>query len=325
MSSETKTTEKTEPVMTSAFWFTEAIQPDLEIRMSLHHIGFDAKSDFQRVQVIRTGPFGKTLVLDGKTQSALGDEYVYHETLVHPSLLAHPNPKKVFIGGGGEGATAREVLRHKSVERLVMVDIDKTVVDICREQLPEWSQGAFEDPRMETHYTDAKAWLEETDETFDVIIMDIADPIEAGPGYVLYTEEFYKFAISRLSPGGVLVTQSGPGSAYSIEECFTTIHRTLQQAFNCVVPFTADVPSFGSDWGFNMAFNADGDAAEAMRRITERSAAETDALIAERITGELEFLDGVSHRGLFGVSKRIRKRIAEEKRIMTVDNPVFMF
>ena len=109
-------------------------------------------------KVVTTTPFGKTLVLDGKTQSAQIDEFVYHECLVQPAMVAvgwalgsahdPSKPKRAYIGGGGELATARELLRHDSIEEVVMVDIDKVAVDICREQLPEWGNGAAEDPRV---------------------------------------------------------------------------------------------------------------------------------------------------------------------------------
>jgi spermidine synthase len=323
-----------EPTMTSAFWFTEDVTPDLMMRMRLEKITFDKQSDFQRAQIVETTPFGKTLVLDGKTQSALADEYVYHESLVHPALLTHPNPRSVYIGGGGELATAREVLKHKSVERCVMVDIDEVVVKICRDEMPEWGgQAVIDDRRMELHYDDAKAWLERTEEKFDVIIMDIADPIEAGPGYVLYTEEFYKFAVSKLNPGGILVTQSGPGSHMNITECCTVIHQTLHTAFDHVVPYTADIPSFGSNWAFNMAFNNDSAVAAAAamhgaspgQYILEQPIAATDRAIEARIEGELRFLDGVARRGIFGIPKSVRKALAAETRHMTIDNPVFMY
>lgn len=308
---------------TNAFWFSEYVTPKMKIEFAVKRITFDQKSDFQHVQIIETETFGKTLLLDGKTQSALTDEYIYHETLVHPTMLAHSNPKTVFIGGGGEFATAREVLKHPSVERVVMVDIDQVVCNICREELPEWNQGAFEDPRLTIHYTDAHAFLKEYDGTFDVIIMDIADPIEAGPGYVLYTEEFYQYARTKMNSGGVLVTQSGPGSCYNWNECFSAIHQTLKRAFNCVLPFTVDIPSFGSNWGFNIAFESD-QPIDAQEQMQERRVCVTNQMIQERITGTLRFYDGASHLGLFGVSKCIRSNLANETRVITVENPVFM-
>jgi hypothetical protein len=183
------------------FYFDENLSDVYGVRMVLRRMMFDGRSDFQRVQVVETEQFGKTLVLDGQTQSALADEKQYHETLVHPAMLQHPNPKSVFIGGGGEFATAREVLRHASVQRCVMVDIDELACDMCREHLPEWGNGAYDDERFVVAYEDARVWLEESDEMFDVIIMDICDPIEAGPGYRLYTHEFYEFCKTRLNEG----------------------------------------------------------------------------------------------------------------------------
>mmetsp|Transcript_25742 Transcript_25742/g.31637 ORF Transcript_25742/g.31637 Transcript_25742/m.31637 type:complete len:400 (+) Transcript_25742:112-1311(+) len=315
-----------------AFWFEENLTSVFGVKMALKRIMFDARSMFQRVQVVETEQFGKTLVMDGQTQSAEADEYVYHESLVHPALLLHPNPKSVYIGGGGEFATAREVLRHKSVERCVMVDIDKVGCDICREQLPEWNDGAYEDKRFHVEYTDAKAWLEDHDEKFDVIIMDICDPIEAGPGYKLYTEEFYNFCKTRLNKNGVVVTQSGPGAVYNAkEECFTVIHNTLSAAFNCVIPYAADVPSFGCNWGFNMAIINDKTiegaqaGAEVRSKILNKSVQEIDQEIAERINGNLKFLDGLSFRGIIGIPKSIRESCQTEDRVMTIDNPVFMY
>ncbi|GMF29941.1 unnamed protein product [Phytophthora lilii] len=312
--------------MEKSFWYKEALTEDLYLSAALKTITFEAKSKFQTMQIIETHSFGKTLVLDGKTQSAKNDEAIYHETLVHPALLAHPNPKTVYIGGGGEFATAREVLKHKSVEKVVMVDIDELVCNMCRKEMPEWADGAFEDPRLEVHYTDAHAFLKQYDGTFDVIIMDIADPIEAGPGYVLYTEEFYKYAVTKLNKGGYMVTQSGPGAVYNWDECFSAIYSTLKTNFNTVVPYTVDIPSFGCIWAFNMATNVeDGDGEAAVTAIRERSIATTNNLVETRISKPLKFLDGVSHMGLFGLPKIVRESLEKETRVITVDNPVFMF
>lgn len=312
-----------------AFWFKEGLTEVFRVELALQEISFDARSSFQRVQVIRTNQFGRTLVMDGQTQSAEADEHIYHESLVHPAMLLHKNPKKVFIGGGGEFATAREVLRHESVERCVMVDIDEVACDICREQLPEWNGGAYEDSRFEVFYQDAKQWLEDTDETFDIVIMDICDPIEAGPGYKLYTNEFYNFVQTKLNPGGIFVTQSGPGAVYNAkEECFTVIHSTLRSAFDVVIPYAVDVPSFGCNWGFNLAFAAEGDAAEAKKAALNRDVDEFNQEIEKRIKGGMKgmrFLDGTAFRGLTGLPKEIRQHCEEEDRVMTIDNPVFMY
>jgi spermidine synthase len=99
------------------------------------------------------------LVLHSRSQSSALDEHIYHETLVHPAMMAHGAPKTVFIGGGGEGATAREVLRWKSVEKVVMVDLDEVACKMCQEHLTEWNAGVYDDPRFEIHYKDAYAFL----------------------------------------------------------------------------------------------------------------------------------------------------------------------
>ena len=135
---------------TSGFFFQEDVTPDFKVQMRLDSLDYQTKSPFQDVKIIHTTQFGKTLVLDGKTQSAASDEHVYHEALVHPALVLHGNPKTVYIGGGGEMATAREILRFKSVEKCVMVDIDPVVCDVAFTHLQQWSEGVSkDDPRFE--------------------------------------------------------------------------------------------------------------------------------------------------------------------------------
>jgi len=238
-------------------------------------------------------------------------------------MLAHGSPKNVFIGGGGEFATAREVLRHTSVEKCVMVDIDQVACEMCLKHLPEWADGCDKDSRFEVYYEDAKAWMENYEgPKFDVIIMDICDPIEAGPGIALYFQEFYQHCVEhKLSEGGVLVTQSGCCSILNSEECFSTIHNTLKSVFKSVTPYSAPIPSFGCDWGFNVAFNQC-----AHEDVVTRDPAEVDAQIAAAIGDDkgMEFLDGVSYRGQMHLPKQVRKVLAAETRVMTRETPVFM-
>jgi spermidine synthase len=279
------------------------------------------------------------LVTDGKMQSAQFDEFAYHESLVHPALLKVASsgtpPKTVFIGGGGELATAREVLRHSSVERVVMVDIDAKVVEVCKEHLPEWGgESVLSNPRFELVVGDAYKYLIETSEKFDAIILDISDPIEAGPGIMLYTKELYEHAITLLTPHGVFVTQAGMAEAVPqvIEfdpSCYAPIHSTLKSAFDCVVPYTINIPSFGSDWGFIMAFRADTDSAASLVedwKIPQKGL--IDNLIEKHISGgsdSLSFYDGITHVGSFSLAKPLRKQIEKEDRIMTKSNPIFMY
>jgi spermidine synthase len=252
-------------------------------------------------------------------------------------MLLHPDPRRVFIGGGGELATAREVLKHSGVELCTMVELDEIVVEISKRELTQWSEGVCDDPRIELVIGDALEFLERDERSYDVIIMDISDPVEAGPGVVFYTQEFYKFLMNsgRLSKDGVFVTQSGPGSFINLEECGSTIHRTLRSIFRHVVPYSADIPSFGSSWGFNIAYGgpAAPDYARDIRSKVDadvramvcRSPEAIDAAIAQRIEGALRHYDGIAHVGMFGITKGSREVLVNEQRIMTRDDPVFMF
>lgn len=338
-------TRENDITVTSRTSFREELSDHLRLECDLVSIVLIEKSEFQKVQIIETQPFGRTLLLDHHTQSAEADEFIYHECLVQIPMLAvgwslgnpHHKAKRAFIGGGGELATARELLKHESLEEVVMVDLDQVVVDVSKQHLPEWNAGSTDDPRLKLEYTDAYAWLNRSDEltgTFDIIVMDICDPVEAGPGIILYTQEFYKHAKTKLRPGGVLVTQSGSAGTVTIKDCFTTIHNTLKTVFEHVVPYSGDVPSFGSNWGFNVAFDATGvegstlspeDAALAGINFAKMPACDVDKRLGDRVPeANLRFYNGDAHRGCTGFGKHIYNELQRETRVITVTNPVFM-
>ncbi|KVH93598.1 Spermidine/spermine synthase family [Cynara cardunculus var. scolymus] len=214
-------------------WYEEEIEENLRWCFALNSILHTGATQFQDIQLLDTKPFGKALVIDGKLQSAEIDEFIYHESLVHPALLHHPNPKTIFVMGGGEGSTARELLRHKTVNKVVMCDIDEEVVDFCKSYLAVNSE-AFCDPRLELIINDARAELEKREDRYDVIIGDLADPIEGGPCYQLYTKTFYELTVKpKLMQGGIFVTQAGPAGVFSHTEVFSCIFNTLKQVFKC--------------------------------------------------------------------------------------------
>ena len=306
--------------------------------MPMKSIMFLGQSEYQKVDIIETW-FGKTLVTDGKTQSAKVDEHMYHEALVHPALLKVKNCKSVFIGGGGELATAREVLKHSSVERVVMCDLDKVVVEMCQKWLPEWGDGASEDPRLDLIFGDAHAWMMNTNEMFDAIIMDISDPIEAGPGIKLYTQEFYRHAATRLNSGGVFVTQAGVAEPVILatehsNTCWGAINRTLDSVFDCAIPYYAQVLSFGGKWGYVIAFNQTEEShceytadqeSHGWRKPKEGI---IDGLIEEKITGgesALRFYEEDAHLGMTCLAKCVRISLETDDRLMTMENPIFMY
>ena len=124
-------------------WLIETVYPDLAVMLRVQQVLFSGRTEYQHVEVLESDLYGRSLVLDGKTQSTERDEHIYHQSLVHPAMLLHPNPVTVFIGGGGEGGTLREALTHKTVERAVMIDLDEEVVELCRQYLPRHHQGGL--------------------------------------------------------------------------------------------------------------------------------------------------------------------------------------
>ena len=210
---------------------------------------------FQKYELLRLANGGLAPVLDGDIQSVAEDEGVYHEGLVHLPMLFHPNPKTVLIMGGGEGATAREVLKHRSVERVVMVDIDKEFVDLCRAHLASWGQGAFEDPRLELKCEDINKHLAETADSYDVIVGDLIDVVE-DQRMELYSEGFFSQMCARLAPDGVFGSQAGPISIRLSRDGQTGV-KLLRERMAALLPNAMGamigVPNFYEPWGFFVA------------------------------------------------------------------------
>ena len=294
-------------------WFSDYISPDLTMLHSIKERIYSGRTKFQAVDIINTGSFGVCLVLDGKIQSSEADEFIYHEALVHPTMLAHPQPEKVFIAGGGEGATLREVLAHNTVKRAVMVDIDEEVVGLCRRFLPSWHQNAFDDPRAELHFADARKYLEESSDKFDVIIIDLVDPLEEGPARLLYTKEFYQTVRRKLEPDGIMSVQAESAEWMNLDN-FTAIATTLGSVFQVACPYQVQVPSFLGLWGFVSASQS--------IEPPKLTAKEVDTRIATRISKELKSYDGLTHQAVFTIPKHIRQKLAASERIITDKEPI---
>ncbi|MFJ3050965.1 MULTISPECIES: polyamine aminopropyltransferase [Pseudomonas nitroreducens/multiresinivorans group] len=176
-------------------------------RFSVDRMLHEVRTEHQHLVIFENARMGRVMALDGVIQTTEADEFIYHEMLTHVPILAHGAAKRVLIIGGGDGGMLREVSKHASVEHITMVEIDGTVVDMCKEFLPNHSQGAFDDARLNLVIDDGMRFVATTTEKFDVIISDSTDPI--GPGEVLFSENFYQACHRCLNDGGVLVTQNG--------------------------------------------------------------------------------------------------------------------
>jgi spermidine synthase len=296
-------------------WFTERFTPH---ESHSHHIKktlVKKQTHFQKAFLADSYSFGRCLILDGEMQSAQLDEFIYHESLVHPALVLHPKPKEVLILGGGEGATVREILKHPSVQRVTMVDIDGEVVDFCKQYLTEWHQGTLAHPRTRLIIDDARKFVLETNETFDVIISDLPTPIEGGPAYQLYTLEFYKKMISRLTKDGLFIAQAGSGSLVQIH-FHSVLNNTLKKLFKVVRPFYAFVPSFDVPWAFLLA-SQKADPRKLIARAVDKRLG--------KIQSQLRFYDGEAHEGLFSIPKYLRTHLEKEDQVITESRPGFFF
>jgi len=293
--------------------FVEWINPGEACFRSIEKVLVSSKTKFQEIDVVELAELGKALVIDGKLQSALYDEYWYHEALVHPPMLAHPNPVRVLVVGGGEGATLREVLKHKSVEEVVMVDVDEEMIKIAREHLVEWHQGAFDDSRVRIVIEDGRRFVENApDATYDVVILDLVDPTEEGLAAHLYTREFYQEIYRILTDNGVMATQAT--SPVLMPKVYATIYKTISSIFPSTTPYITYVRSYNGLWGFVMA---------SKKNHIVPSADKIDKMIRERISGKLRFYDGQTHQWMFSLPKPIRKIIEDMGEIATDANPPY--
>ena len=236
-------------------WIRETLHADYAQALRVEQMLYDSETGHQRLKVFQNATFGRVLTLDDVVQTTEGDNFIYHEMLTHVPILAHGAAKRVLIIGGGDGGMAREVLRHQTVDHVTMVEIDAGVVDFSREYLPALSQGAFDDPRLTLVIDDGAAFMRDTTDRFDVIIVDSTDPI--GPGEVLFTDTFYGHAKRALTPGGILVTQNGVPFMQGDE--LTNTMRAFRALFADATCYMATIPTYA---GGPMAFGwgTDGDA-----------------------------------------------------------------
>ena len=193
-------------------WIEETLHLEWRTRLKAETVLFEQQTDHQHLIIFDNKKFGRVMMLDHVVQLTTADEFIYHEMMAHVPLMAlatvEPDtPKSVLIVGGGDGGVLREVLRHPGVERAVLCEIDRSVIDMCKQYFPDVSNGAFDHYRAEIVIADGTEYVAAHGGEFDVILIDSTDPI--GPGAVLFTKEFYGDCKTALKPGGVMLTQNG--------------------------------------------------------------------------------------------------------------------
>lgn len=231
------------------FWYDEEFNDMCRFGVRATETLLEEQSEFQKITVLDTKWFGRTLLLDGLFMTSERDEHFYHEMLVHPAMTTAPRASRVLIIGGGDGGTAREVLSYPEVEKVVMVEIDGRVIEACKKYLPK--HGAWDDPRLEVIVGDGIDYAKNADvEPFDVVFLDGSDPV--GPAKGLFSSEFHKGVARLLSPKGVYALQSE--SPFVQREVFLETLEVLGTIFHEVCPYFGTVPIYASGvWSWTYA------------------------------------------------------------------------
>lgn len=293
------------------FFYLEPITEYLIREIRVDKIYFQTKTKFQLAECFYNPFFGKVLFLNNKIQSAQVDEYIYHESLVHPALLTHPVPQKVLVIGGGEGATLREILRHGSIKKVVMVDIDRELVKLCQEYLPEWSKGAFSNPKTRLVFEDARRFIERARSKFDIIISDLSEPLKESPSVNLFTKEFFVKIFEILEEDGIFVLQAGSTDPY-YHQFFCSLVKTAEKVFPLVRPYWTFILSFGQPWGFILASKKYDPLSASEREIARR--------VRERRIREIRYYHPGLHKGYFALPLYLARSLRKGK-VLTDDKP----
>lgn len=229
-------------------WFTEKQTENFGITAKVEKTFHTEKTDFQQLDMIKTVEFGNMLVLDGMVMTTERDEFVYHEMVTHPALFTHPNPKKVLVVGGGDGGAIREVLKHPSVEKAVLVEIDGKVIEASRKYLPTIA-GKLSDPRVEVIIDDGFMHIAKAKKEYDVIMVDSTEPV--GPAVKLFERGFYQGIYEALTDEGIFVAQTD--NPWFKAELIRKVFRDVKEIFPITRLYTANIPTYPSGlWTFTL-------------------------------------------------------------------------
>lgn len=232
-------------------WYTENHTENVRFSIKVNKVLYSGQSQFQRVDVFESEEFGRFLTLDGLMMITEKDEFIYHDMIVHVPMAVNPNIKKVLVIGGGDGGTVRELTRYETIESIHMVEIDKLVVDVCREYIPQ-TASKLDDPRVTVYFEDGLKFIRSKKDEYDLIIVDSTDPF--GPGEGLFTREFYGNCYNALKEDGIMVNQhESPYYSYYLNS-MKRAHRRIKEFFPITKVYQAHIPTYPSGyWLFGFA------------------------------------------------------------------------
>ncbi|MFO8052953.1 MAG: polyamine aminopropyltransferase [Candidatus Omnitrophota bacterium] len=219
-------------------WCYETLHPNVKLGIK-GKVLCKKKTNHQNCLICENKEFGKVLFLDQTIQTTEADEHIYHEMMVHPLLLAHPNPQTALVVGGGDGGVIRELFKHP-VKEVVMVEVDKTVIDLSKKYLPKISKGSFSDKRLGLIIDDGAKYLEETPKEFDIVIVDSPDPV--GPAKTLFSKKFYRQISQKLKSNGIMIRQTG--STFLQSKVLKNNYRRIKEVFPLSFIQLASIPTY---------------------------------------------------------------------------------
>ncbi|HHY73806.1 MAG TPA: spermidine synthase [Bacillus bacterium] len=229
-------------------WFTEKQTESFGITAKIKQTLHTEQTEFQRLDVVETVQFGNMLILDGMVMTTKKDEFVYHEMVAHVPLFSHPNPEDVLVVGGGDGGVIREVLKHPSVKKATLVEIDGKVIEYSKKFLPEIA-GDLENSRVEVIVGDGFMHIAEAENKYDVIMVDSTEPV--GPAVNLFTKGFYSGIAKALREDGLFVAQTD--NPWFKADLIRDVQRDVKEIFPIVRLYTANVPTYPSGlWTFTI-------------------------------------------------------------------------
>ncbi len=252
------------------------------------------QTPFQLLEVYETAELGRIFRLDGFNMTSERDEFFYHENLVHPAAAAHPAPRRALVIGGGDGGSSEELLKHATIERVHMAELDPGVIEVAKAQFASVHRGAFDDPRLAVTVGDGLAYLRQTAERYDLVAMDLTDPV--GPSVELYSPATFALAKRAMAANGALTLHIG--SPFSHPARVRSTLANLRQVFKRVTPYFVHIPLYGSIWGFACASDVLDPRA--------MTSAEVERVIAARGLRDLRYYNGETHQAVFALPNYVR-------------------
>ena len=281
-------------------WFTEKHTENVKLSIQVDRQLYSSQSEFQRIDIFSSKEFGRFLTLDGYMMLTQKDEFIYHEMMVHVPMAVHPEVRKVLVIGGGDGGTARELIRYPAIEQIDVVEIDEEVVSACRQYLPQTACG-FDDERIHLFYEDGLKYVRRYEDTYDLILVDSTDPF--GPGEGLFTKEFYGNCYKALKAEGIMVNQHEspfyPNDAVAMQRA----HKRIVESFPISQVYQARIPTYPSGhWLFGFA-------SKRYHPLTDQDAARWKALELRT-----RYYNEQLHRGAFALPNYVEEMLEKVER-----------